>query len=253
MSSPPPVDTSRHAVELNRMAQAKWKVEDYARKKSELLSELAKYEENEQFIRESTKTIGDLNKEKDEHSEIIQTINQDKIDLEKAIEGARSEKREREIKLAKKYETLLKLMEQSNEKVKELGFSEEECLQQDDLPQAEFLKEINVSLAEITPSATASPMPNPLLQGFKGIPGLPSFFFDQMLAQHQQAQVQAGANFRAPPAAFPHLKPSDHQSPPMKTCQSCFQQIHRNAPICPMCKSKSRSKNPKKPRKKELA
>ena len=37
-----------------------------------------------------------------------------------------------------------------------------------------------------------------------------------MLAQHQQAQVQAGANFRAPPAAFPHLKPSDHQSPPMK-------------------------------------
>lgn len=40
-------------------------------------------------------------------------------------------------------------MEQSNEKVKELGFSEEECLQQDDLPQAEFLKEINVSLAEM--------------------------------------------------------------------------------------------------------
>ncbi|VDK42632.1 unnamed protein product [Anisakis simplex] len=42
----------------------------------------------------------------------------------------------------------------------------------------------------------------------------------------------------------------DHQSPPMKTCQSCFQQIHRNAPICPMCKSKSRSKNPKKPKRK---
>lgn len=57
----------------------RWKIEDYARKKNELLSELAKYEENEQFIRESTKTIGDLNKEKDEHSEIIQTINQVKI------------------------------------------------------------------------------------------------------------------------------------------------------------------------------
>ncbi|VDN60791.1 unnamed protein product [Dracunculus medinensis] len=56
----------------------------------------------------------------------------------------------------------------------------------------------------------------------------------------------------------------DHQTPPMKvnskikifqkmavhTCQSCFQQIHRNAPICPMCKSKSRSKNPKKPKRK---
>ncbi|KRY36972.1 Zinc finger C4H2 domain-containing protein [Trichinella spiralis] len=36
------------------------------------------------------------------------------------------------------------------------------------------------------------------------------------------------------------------QPPPMKTCTSCQQQIHRNAPICPLCKSKSRSKNPKK-------
>ena len=42
------------------------------------------------------------------------------------------------------------------------------------------------------------------------------------------------------------------QPPPMKSCQSCAQQIHRNAPICPYCKSKSRSRNPKKPKKKLL-
>ena len=36
------------------------------------------------------------------------------------------------------------------------------------------------------------------------------------------------------------------QHPPMKTCLSCHQQIHRNSPICPMCKAKSRSRNPKK-------
>lgn len=36
--------------------------------------------------------------------------------------------------------------------------------------------------------------------------------------------------------------------PPMKSCQSCHQQIHRNAPICPLCKAKSRSRNPKKPK-----
>ncbi|KAF8571347.1 hypothetical protein P879_00080 [Paragonimus westermani] len=35
-------------------------------------------------------------------------------------------------------------------------------------------------------------------------------------------------------------------APPMKTCQSCQQQIHRNAPICPLCKTKSRSRHPKK-------
>ena len=39
------------------------------------------------------------------------------------------------------------------------------------------------------------------------------------------------------------------QAPPMKTCLSCQQQIHRNAPICPLCKAKSRSRHPKKKRK----
>ncbi|KAL8570593.1 hypothetical protein ACOMHN_008950 [Nucella lapillus] len=40
------------------------------------------------------------------------------------------------------------------------------------------------------------------------------------------------------------------QPPPMKACLSCHQQIHRNAPICPLCKAKSRSRNPKKPKRK---
>lgn len=39
------------------------------------------------------------------------------------------------------------------------------------------------------------------------------------------------------------------QPPPMKQCMNCNQQIHRNAPICPYCKAKSRSRNPKKPKK----
>ncbi|BFZ24877.1 hypothetical protein BsWGS_27916 [Bradybaena similaris] len=40
------------------------------------------------------------------------------------------------------------------------------------------------------------------------------------------------------------------QPPPMKACLSCHQQIHRNAPICPLCKAKSRSRNPKRPKRK---
>ena len=51
----------------------------------------------------------------------------------------------------------------------------------------------------------------------------------------------------------PHPPPFRYQQqpPPMKTCLSCHQQIHRNAPICPLCKAKSRSRNPKKPKKKD--
>lgn len=48
-------------------------------------------------------------------------------------------------------------------------------------------------------------------------------------------------------------KPSirQQQPPPMKSCQSCHQLIHRNAPICPLCKAKSRSRNPKKLKRKQ--
>jgi len=62
----------------------------------------------------------------------------------------------------------------------------------------------------------------------------------------------------APPQSFSSSGSSnvvgDHnkltsQPPPMKSCSSCHQLIHRNAPICPLCKAKSKSRNPKKPRK----
>ncbi|OQV22274.1 hypothetical protein BV898_03777 [Hypsibius exemplaris] len=41
------------------------------------------------------------------------------------------------------------------------------------------------------------------------------------------------------------------RTPPMKKCPTCGNDIHRNAPICPICKSKSHSKNPKKSKKKQ--
>ncbi|XP_072380181.1 zinc finger C4H2 domain-containing protein [Diabrotica undecimpunctata] len=57
-------------------------------------------------------------------------------------------------------------------------------------------------------------------------------------------------------ASSPHAGPPTptfrQQPPPMKSCLSCHQQIHRNAPICPLCKAKSRSRNPKKPKKKDM-
>lgn len=40
------------------------------------------------------------------------------------------------------------------------------------------------------------------------------------------------------------------QMPPMKLCQACQQPIHRNAPVCPLCKAKSKSQNPKKTKRK---
>ncbi|KAF4073443.1 hypothetical protein AMELA_G00258710 [Ameiurus melas] len=59
----------------------------------------------------------------------------------------------------------------------------------------------------------------------------------QLQAARKQDARQSATTFR-------------QQPPPMKACLSCHQQIHRNAPICPLCKAKSRSRNPKKPKRK---
>ncbi|XP_045196678.1 zinc finger C4H2 domain-containing protein-like [Mercenaria mercenaria] len=55
---------------------------------------------------------------------------------------------------------------------------------------------------------------------------------------------------RAKPTTEQPRQAFRQQPPPMKACLSCHQQIHRNAPICPLCKAKSRSRNPKKPKRK---
>ncbi|PIO57873.1 hypothetical protein TELCIR_20707, partial [Teladorsagia circumcincta] len=148
------------------------------------------------FIEETAKTIDELNREKEEHSEIIQQINQDKCDLEKQIDDARFEQRERENQLARKYETLLKLMESSNEKIRESGLGEESTIQPDDIPHARI------------PKLPTPPVPLPAPQ-WKGLSGLipPMMSLDQMMMATQ---------FRPPPAVPSHLKSTDHQSPPMK-------------------------------------
>ncbi|CAD5217680.1 unnamed protein product [Bursaphelenchus xylophilus] len=84
-----------------------------------------------------------------------------------------------------------------------------------------------------------APMMNPMMM-----------FAMQAMQQQQQQQQQQQRQQQLASLAKSSFSSSDHQSPPMKNCQCCQAQIHRNAPICPMCKSKSRSKNPKKPKRK---
>ncbi|ESN98267.1 hypothetical protein HELRODRAFT_101782 [Helobdella robusta] len=72
------------------------------------------------------------------------------------------------------------------------------------------------------------------------------------LAPPQSQQTAKSDLLRAPQDSMSSSSISAfrQQPPPMKACLSCHQQIHRNAPICPLCKAKSRSRNPKKPKRK---
>uniref|UniRef100_A0A6A7FRE6 Zinc finger C4H2 domain-containing protein-like n=2 Tax=Hirondellea gigas TaxID=1518452 RepID=A0A6A7FRE6_9CRUS len=88
-----------------------------------------------------------------------------------------------------------------------------------------------------------------------GIPniGLPAPFLThhQGGALGQMRSPQKLDQRPLPPPPGPPAPAFRQQPPPMKSCLSCHQQIHRNAPICPLCKAKSRSRNPKKPKKKD--
>lgn len=247
----PPIDLNTLSTELHKIAQAKTKLEDFTVKRNELLAELADFQQSKKFIEETQKTISDLNEEKDAHSEIIQQINMDKQELEKIMNSAKQEKRQMEESISQKYEEIFRLLEQTNELSRESGISEEDLISPSIIPPNKIAPNISPagSLA-----ATSTGIP-PLLRHFKvnSVPAVVQramFNFDSIL-------LQAAAPTMGRPPTMHHAFPTssslakvDHQSPPMKTCQSCFQQIHRNAPICPMCKSKSRSKNPKKPKRK---
>lgn len=108
------------------------------------------------------------------------------------------------------------------------------------------------------------------LMGMEKLPSLnedeekltPEFFEKQSTEWNTEAtpepNIPQTLNIPAPntqPIPVPRNKPTERQPfrqqpPPMKACLSCHQQIHRNAPICPLCKAKSRSRNPKKPKRK---
>ncbi|XP_055703441.1 zinc finger C4H2 domain-containing protein isoform X2 [Phlebotomus papatasi] len=89
-------------------------------------------------------------------------------------------------------------------------------------------------------------------------PSAPSQFLAPTPVNPIRAAAQAASKPDMPTNRLqqPHAISIGHptfrqQPPPMKSCLSCHQQIHRNAPICPLCKAKSRSRNPKKPKKKD--
>ncbi|XP_063381944.1 zinc finger C4H2 domain-containing protein isoform X2 [Cydia fagiglandana] len=87
----------------------------------------------------------------------------------------------------------------------------------------------------------------PELHEEEGSPVTPDRFPALSASAPRAVPFLAPAPVRKPPPPPPAFR---QQPPPMKSCLSCHQQIHRNAPICPLCKAKSRSRNPKKPKKK---
>uniref|UniRef100_A0A0N4ZBA3 C4H2-type domain-containing protein n=1 Tax=Parastrongyloides trichosuri TaxID=131310 RepID=A0A0N4ZBA3_PARTI len=276
-------------IELSKIAIAKKAIEDFGTKRSELLGEYEEYQRAGDFLSETQITLEAIMKEKEEQEDILRQINNDKESLEKVLSEIKSDQKSLEIKLAQKYAEVFKLLGEANKLGLEAGcIKEEDAIPITSLPSGlEVFKmkpkeeeienfQSNVTPPNIsasTPNINQGQIPNPFLTPFK-LPNL-MFNFDPsayLMSNNSTSQFQSpmqnmglgnglsnamnnAARFHSNmrmmnPGLHTLGKDNSHQSPPMKTCQSCLQQIHRNAPICPMCKSKSRSKNPKKPKRK---
>uniref|UniRef100_A0A0K0E4G8 C4H2-type domain-containing protein n=1 Tax=Strongyloides stercoralis TaxID=6248 RepID=A0A0K0E4G8_STRER len=286
----PTVSLDEVKIELSKIAIAKKAIEDFGIKRSELLGEYEEYQRAGDFFSETQITLEAILKEKQEQEDILRQINNDKESLEKVLSEIKTDRKSLEMKLSQKYTEVFKLLENANKLGLESGcIKENDIIPVTSLPSGlnEFKLKNKEDEAEnvnsnftppnsnstSTPNLTQGQLPNPFLTPFK----LPNIMFNfdpstYLMSSNSASQFQTpmqnlglgnglpnalnnAARFHSnirmmTPSMHSIGKDSSHQSPPMKTCQSCLQQIHRNAPICPMCKSKSRSKNPKKPKRK---
>ncbi|VDQ06542.1 unnamed protein product [Trichobilharzia regenti] len=92
----------------------------------------------------------------------------------------------------------------------------------------------------------------PFQVNFRSHAGVSDCNLDQISSESPSTSIQNQMRSVSVDLSQSLLHPNESQliaqCPPMKTCQACQQLIHRNAPICPLCKTKSRSRHPKKPK-----
>ncbi|XP_070191416.1 zinc finger C4H2 domain-containing protein-like [Littorina saxatilis] len=168
-----------------------------------------------------------LLQEKMAHVEELRLIHADINQMEATIKQAEEEKARATESAKKLYEEYRPLKDDVDQMRTVMGLHPLTDLQEEDEKlRPEFMEKR--PLPEWPQEAQPIPIPQTLVEAAAAAEQV------HQMARGKQPEQRAG--FR-------------QQPPPMKACLSCHQQIHRNAPICPLCKAKSRSRNPKKPKK----
>uniref|UniRef100_A0A7I4Y9J0 C4H2-type domain-containing protein n=1 Tax=Haemonchus contortus TaxID=6289 RepID=A0A7I4Y9J0_HAECO len=163
------------------------------------------------------KTEEDLENERKSHAEELRQINQDINQLEDILKTLRSERETKRARLTRRMDELRVAMNRANESIRAADI-------------------ISISFEE------TDGIPKELLESL----------FAQSPAKHSIASLSLlGSQFPWTSALSMISKAPAPDANKMKTCESCGAQIHRNAPTCPMCKTRSRSKNPKRSKKKD--
>ncbi|CAH1230118.1 zinc finger C4H2 domain-containing protein-like [Branchiostoma lanceolatum] len=210
---------------LETLKEIRSKMLQLEKVKARLKQDVETTEQENVCLKEYREEMDMLLQEKMAHVEELRLIHADINLMETTIKQAEVE-RNRSLEAAKRmYEEVCPLKEHVDQLRASIGLDKLPSLEEEDeriTPQY-FEKQ----KAEWASDQTDPPIPESLAAAAAAAQEL----------QVARQKGDTGRGFR-------------QQPPPMKACLSCHQQIHRNAPICPLCKAKSRSRNPKKPKRK---
>ncbi|KAH9518463.1 Zinc finger C4H2 domain-containing protein [Bulinus truncatus] len=210
---------------LEKIKEIRQKTLSLEKLRSRLKQEIEITETEEKCLDEYRREMELLLQEKMAHVEELRLIHADINLMETTIKQAEEER-------AKAYENAKRLFEESQPLKEEIDILRMRA-------GLDILSDVTEEAEKLKPEFFEKP-PTSDWNTEPPEPPIPQTLAVAAAAAHQ-IQVPRNKNDRQ---AF------RQQPPPMKACLSCHQQIHRNAPICPLCKAKSRSRNPKRPKRK---
>ncbi|XP_022089886.1 zinc finger C4H2 domain-containing protein-like [Acanthaster planci] len=223
-------ETAELLYKMERIKEIRSKAVQLEKLKARLLQEVEETESEEERMKEYRNEMDLLNQEKMAHVEELRQIHADINAIENVVKHAEQDRNRSFESACQAYEEYMSLKGEIDAMRNAIGLDTLPSLNQDDgrLTPSYFRKRKSEWQKEEQADA---PLPTPLT-----IPATTSPTFQLPSTSHSEERP-----------------PFRQQPPPMKNCLSCHQQIHRNAPICPLCKAKSRSRNPKKPKRKQVA
>ncbi|GMS83668.1 hypothetical protein PENTCL1PPCAC_5843, partial [Pristionchus entomophagus] len=216
------MELSSLAGELDCIASASEKLSEFERCSSEIRQHIREWSEVREFIDECENLSNELEGERKEHADELRQINQDINHLEDVLKSLKAHRESTREAVISKVDDFKRRIESANEVIKTAGLIDVSFSLYEELPKDCLDCLTNASDNKVPTTPSSMPM----------MPGFP-LGFPLALLQSLQHPPQ-------PNRSIDQAK--------MKTCDNCNNQIHRNAPTCPMCKSVCRSKNPKRRR-----
>ncbi|KAM3718498.1 Zinc finger C4H2 domain-containing protein [Dirofilaria immitis] len=232
--------------ELCKLSIANQKVNEFTARLHELRVVLSEFREICIFINQCEKLSVELEGERRSHADELRQINQDINHLEDIFKSLKNGNDVKKNSIAQKYHEIERELNHTNEFLIESGISEIDLLTNEILFPSQFNEMIDNNAAN-----------HLILKTPLALNQLSHLSFLEMLNRHRNQILEAsdrmlyssGDTAATATASITSIMSAISEPAKMKKCQSCEQLIHRNAPICPRCKAKSRSKYSKRSRK----